>query len=569
MVAKAKVPMKRQVKWIPVILIFLLLMTFQGVNANATYRFQVIREEVNLFVNQDGTVSIDYLYEFQNDTGVSAIDYVDIGIPNSNYDLKSITADVNGIAIRDIQKSEYVNPGVALGLGSNAIKAGARGVVRAKIPVVRKMIYKAKTKEKEPYASFQFSPNWFDKNLVRGFTNLTVTLYLPQGLQSEEPRYFPPGNFPGNKDPESNYDSQGRVYYRWTSTNANAGTQYIFGAAFPARLVASSALVSEPLINFGTINWENICPGAFCFGIFIFIVGSTIAGTRAEKKRKLKYLPPKILVEGNGIKRGLTAVEAAILMEQPVDKILTMILFSVLKKSAARVESKNPVKIVPEKTLPEGLYSYEKAFLDAMQTDTAVKQRAALQNMLVDLVKSVGEKMRGFSRKETLAYYTSIIEAAWKQVTAAETPEVQMQKYDESMDWTMLDNRYPDRTREIFGSRPVIVPSWWWRYDPVLTRGTTTAPLGTQGSVPGSVSLPSLPGADFAASVVNGVQSWASGVVGDITNFTSGITNRTNPPPPPSSSSGSSRSGGGGSSCACACACACAGCACACAGGGR
>jgi hypothetical protein len=39
---------------------------------------------------------------------------------------------------------------------------------------------------------------------------------------------------------------------------------------------------------------------------------------------------------GHGIKRGLTAVEAGILMEQPMDKIMTMILFGTIKKNAAQ-----------------------------------------------------------------------------------------------------------------------------------------------------------------------------------------------------------------------------------------
>ena len=55
------------------------------------------------------------------------------------------------------------------------------------------------------------------------------------------------------------------------------------------------------------------------------------------KKRKLQYLPPKVSIEGHGIKRGLTAVEAAMLLEQPLDKVLTMILFAVVKKGAAEV----------------------------------------------------------------------------------------------------------------------------------------------------------------------------------------------------------------------------------------
>jgi hypothetical protein len=81
-------------------------------------------------------------------------------------------------------------------------------------------------------------------------------------------------------------------------------------------------------------------------------------------------------------------------------------------------------------------------------------------------------------------------------------------------------------------------------------------------------SVPSLPGSDFAASVAVGMQTFSQKVIGNVGDFTSRVTNVTNPPPPPpKSGSWGGRSGGGGHSCACACACA--GCACACAGGGR
>jgi len=50
-------------------------------------------------------------------------------------------------------------------------------------------------------------------------------------------------------------------------------------------------------------------------------------------------------MEGHGIKRGLTAVEAAVLMQQPMDKIFTMILFGLLKKGAAEVVTKEPLEL--------------------------------------------------------------------------------------------------------------------------------------------------------------------------------------------------------------------------------
>jgi hypothetical protein len=174
--------------------------------------------------------------------------------------------------------------------------------------------------------------------------------------------------------------------------------------------------------------------------------------------------------------------------------------------------------------------------------------------------------MKGFSRRETIDYYKNIMEKAWQQVEQADTPEVQGQLFDKNLEWTMLDKDYDDRTRRVFQG-PVIVPMWWGRYDPVWRGGSTATPTSAPVSSRGSSALP---GADFAASVVTGVQTFSQKVIGNVGDFTSRVTNVTNPPPKPSSTGGSrgGRSGGGGGR-SCACACACAGCACACAGGGR
>jgi hypothetical protein len=248
-----------------------------------------------------------------------------------------------------------------------------------------------------------------------------------------------------------------------------------------------------------------------------------------------------------------------------------MVLFGVLKKNAAQVITRDPLEIQPSDPLPDKLHRYEEDFLLAFQEKSKRERKKSLQKMMVDLVKSVGKKMKGFSRKETIAYYRNITKHAWKQVEAADTPEVKSQKFDENMEWTMLDREYDDRTRDVFRTGPVFVPIWWHRYDPGFGRATTGTARPSVPSATGrsSPSVPTLPGSAFAASVVNGVQGFSSKVVGNISDFTSGITKITNPPPKPPASSYSKGLGGGGGGGGCACACACAGCACACAGGGR
>jgi hypothetical protein len=521
---------------------------------------------------------LDYVFTFSNDSGADPIDYVDIGLPNDSYDLNSVTADVNGKSIGDIQQADPSNlesggSGVTLALGGDAIQPGATGTVHANIGVIRNMVNPYNYNDVKDYASVNLSPTWFTSSLVHGKTNLTVVFILPPGVKPGEPIFYnPSSSWPGPQQPDTTLDSQNRVQYTWSSADANGSTKYTFGAGFPANYVPAAAIVKPAPVSTINIQPQNFC----CLGVsllFILIFGWSIyEAVWGSKKRKLEYLPPKISIEGHGIKRGLTAVEAAILMEQPMDKIMTMILFGVIKKNAATVITKEPLEIMVSPTLPADLQTYETDFLAAFRDKKDKERRTALQEMMVNLVKSVSDKMKGFSRKESIAYYQDIIKRAWEQVEGAGTPEVKSQKYEEVMDWTMLDRNYGDRTRNVFGNGPVFVPIWWGHYDPVF-RGTPSVSsvpsIGGSGGGSGqSISMPSLPGSTFAASVINGSQTFAAGALGNVTSFTNSITNRTNPPPPPSTPSRGGWSGGGGGH-SCACACACAGCACACAGGGR
>ena len=553
------------------IIAMMLGLSIQPVQAQ-NLSFEVPKQEVVVFVNSDGSISLDYTITFKNLPARDAIDIVDIGLPNSNYDLKSISAEINGKPATLIRPSEYVSPGVEIHLGGNAIQAGQTGTLHVYVGKVERVLGKSTLQEAEEYASIVITPNYFSRDFTRGTTEYFFTIVLPAGLKPEEPRYHTPsGNWPGSDEPvETGFDTQGRVYYTWYAENANAYTSYKFGASFPIRLVPAQVVVATETPNLRTVDIDAImgflCTAGFIGFFFLIPILSAIAASR----RKLQYMPPKIAVEGHGIKRGLTAVEAAVLMEQPLDKVLTMILFSVLKKGAAIVESREPLVLKITDPLPENLQPYELKFLEAFQQTNKKLKESILQDTVVGLIKSVTEKMKGFSRKETIDYYKTIMEKAWQQVAAAETPEVKSDVYEQVMDWTMIDRRWDDRTREVFQTGPVRVPTWWWRYDPVIrsapssgsggmAKTTVPAPSGS-----GNVTLPKLPGSDFAASMVKGVQSFSAGVLGNVNTFTERITNKTNPPPKTSSYSG--RSGGGGG---CACACACAGCACACAGGGR
>jgi hypothetical protein len=579
-------------------LIFFTLFFFTDPVSAQNYEFTVTAYEVEAYIEDDGSLSTFYIIEFQNNPNALPIDFVDIGTPNSTYNINEIEARIGDTLITNIESSDYIDVGIALGLGDQAIPPGESGTVTVWIPGIENILFPYEEGDRDNYVSFRFSPNWFDPSADKTTaTDYRMTIILPNGVGDDQGVYYNPENWPGANEPddigrtniEDNEYYSDRVYYSWFSDIANTHTQYAFGAAFPAENVPQGAVASKPQEEFtpppatrgpgfiGSIfnffgEYFGCCMGIFVFGIFGW---SIYQGTVGQKKRKMEYLPPKMKIEGHGIKRGLTAVEAAILMEQPIDKVLTMILFGTLKKEAATVKQQEPLQLEVPEPLPENLHPYEVAFLEAFQ-EPENKRREAIQKTMVDLVNGVSKKMKGFSRKETVAYYEDIMRRAWKMVEEAETPEVKSEKYDQTLEWTMLDKEYEDRTRRTFTGGPVFVPMWWPRYSPSYRRsiggGLSTAGKGTAtaGKVGGggNVSLPRIPGSDFAAGVINGATGMAAGVVGNLTSFTSGITNRTNPIPQSSGKSGSGGfRGGGGSSCACACACA--GCACACAGGGR
>lgn len=559
--------MKRRL--IVLLIVFLLVFSLTSIVFAQSYSFSLEKEIVQVYWNDDGTMSLDYTFFFKNNPGAHEIDFVDVGLPNESYRLSSITADVNGNPVSIDTDYQGTGSGVAVALGSRAIPAGGSGTVHIYIGRIDRVLYT--DDDDETYASAVFGTSFFGSQYVTGSTDLTVSLHLPPGIQPDEPRYHLPSNWPGEQEPQASMSSTGRVTYTWNSPNANGHTQYTFGASFPKSYVPESAIVTAPALDTSWLSGDTIfiIMMVLCFGFFF--LGIPILTGVSKRKRKMKYMSPKIAIEGHGIKRGLTAVESAILMQEPLDKVMTMILFGVIKKNAAEVIKREPLRLKVVSPLPEKLHSYEKEFLEAFADGKNIraKQRKRLQKVTVNLIKSIEKKMKGFSRKETLAYYKNIMERAWKQIEAAGTPEIKSEMYDEALEWTMLDKDFDNRTRDVFRHGPVFVPMWWGRYDPSYSRPATAAsrPFRTPtSSTPGkslASSMPQLPGADFAASMVTGVQGFSEKVIGNLNDFTGKVTKVTNPLPKPTSSGRSS--GGSG----CACACACAGCACACAGGGR
>ena len=204
------------------------------------YSFVVTSMEVEAYLEEDGSLSLWYRFEFQNNSGAKPIDFVDIGLPTYDYNLTDIQAEVNGKAIIKIEHSPYVPNGFALALGPDAILPDRSGTVTAWIPGIRNVLLAHDDLTKENYTEFQFSPTRFDPDFEKSTsTEYRATIILPPGVDDDEAIYFEPQRWPGPGKPNDigRTASEGRIYYSWFTNTANAHTEYVFGVAFPMQYV--------------------------------------------------------------------------------------------------------------------------------------------------------------------------------------------------------------------------------------------------------------------------------------------------------------------------------------------
>ena len=153
--------------------------------------------EVEVYLEEDGTATFWFYYEFQNNPNGAPIDFIDIGMPSSDYSLNSIEAEVNGNAITTIESSPFVDNGFALGLDDSTIQPGQSGTVTAWVSGVSSVLTPFEEGDRENYVDFQFSPNFFGSEFDRSTnTEYRVTIILPPGVGDEEGIYYNPVNWP-------------------------------------------------------------------------------------------------------------------------------------------------------------------------------------------------------------------------------------------------------------------------------------------------------------------------------------------------------------------------------------
>ncbi len=221
--------------------------------------------------------------------------------------------------------------------------------------------------------------------------------------------------------------------------------------------------------------------------------------------RKQEYLPPRISIEGMGIKRNLKTVEALFLAQKSLQIILGVLLSKAIETGTLRMVSRDPLRMETDKILPDTMNKHEREFVRICVEDTPKKRQDKLAHFLIRMIKTVSNQMRGFSLPETVDYYRSTIDLASEKASVDSIQNI-LNELVEDMDELI---KTVTKATNPFKEAPVFkeVPEYLRRRH---YRGSGSGSGGRLGG-----------------------------------------------------------GGGGCACAGCACACACAGCACACAGGGR
>jgi hypothetical protein len=524
-----------------------------------SYSFAVPEILMDVTVQPDGSARIVYDITFVNYG--SPIDVVDIGTPNDDYTLGEMTAAIDGQSLTDIRTSTYIDTGVEVHLGQYAIPAGEQGTLRVTF-TSPEMVYADTTNEEN--ASLQITPTWFDGDSVQGQGDIEIRVRMLPGVEPDEVLYQ------DEAFTDKYVDENGRVVAMWRFENVSPTQAYRVGVSFPRRgLTRVIEVTFWDLLGRWLGRVSPVVTGCCPVLIPLFIVFMFIRGI--IRAMKPNYLPPIAETEGGGIKRGLTAPEAAAILELPLTKILGLVIFGMLEKGLIRQTDDDPltVEVVeafavtdkPNLNTKESqhnarrhaaqqkgtvIHAYEQPFLDLIEEnpDKPVKKLDVVAPMQ-KLVDSVADKMAGFDLSDTQDYYRRVIDRAMEQAESLGEIEQREAYLDRYLPWIMLRRDY----------RPALSVGGY-HYWPSWARQARTSSGGGKSSASTGGGGSTTTFGDVSASFAGWAETTMGGMAAAI--LPTALSK-------PSASSGSSRSGG--SSCACACAgCACA---CACAGGGR
>lgn len=185
---------------------------------------------------------------------------------------------------------------------------------------------------------------------------------------------------------------------------------------------------------------------------------------RKRDEKELLYENSSAIFEGGGIMRGLTSVEASILLGAPYYEVLLILFTEMAIKKIVQYEKLSPLQLIitsrialkndGEITISRGeyrrkmaqennilLYPYEEGFIEYVEQNQGIDFDLLDFSFLIEpLVERVAERVSGFNIDETIDYYHQIINRVVVEISAGDFLFLSNDKsVMRNIGWLMLD----------------------------------------------------------------------------------------------------------------------------------
>ncbi len=201
-------------------------------------------------------------------------------------------------------------------------------------------------------------------------------------------------------------------------------------------------------------------------GTLLFILLAFLFVRRRARSSE-PYQPAIARIEGGGIKRGLTAPEAAVVLGKPLNVTLTLVIFEMLRKRFLRQVSASPlvVEVVEAfrthgsglsaqargeqrrkaaQSINAALHKYEEPFLEMIEANPGRPSSDLDFGVAVPpLVRYIAGRVGGFNLEETRAYYRLIIDRAPREARSDGRLTFERQKvFDRNFGMVLLGDAF-------------------------------------------------------------------------------------------------------------------------------
>jgi hypothetical protein len=210
----------------------------------------------------------------------------------------------------------------------------------------------------------------------------------------------------------------------------------------------------------------------------VVLAGLLIWQVVIVKRSEQAYRPVEAVFEGGGIRRGLTAPEASMLLGEPFNVTLALVIFGMLKKGFLVQVADTPlrVELAPEMRTREKslnlikreelrragaqqlggvLYPYEEHFLELLEQEGKKPLTDINFGIVIKpFVQYVSWRLGGYDLDQSRDYYRLIVRRAPKEARMdGKLVSDRLKVFDRNYQWILLNDNYAeifDRGEEIY-----------------------------------------------------------------------------------------------------------------------